>query len=127
MTSFDLSPKIARRSRSSGESSCSPFGVILPTRISPPLTKAPTRTIPSSSRSRSFAEETFGISAVVLSGQSLVSRTSIVYSAIETCVKYSFSTISALRMMASSKLYPFQGIYATRRLRPRASSPFSIE
>lgn len=37
-TSFDLSPKIALSSLSSGESSCSPFGVILPTRISPPST-----------------------------------------------------------------------------------------
>lgn len=84
LTSFDLSQKIARRRRSSGESSCSPFGVILPTRISPPFTEAPIRTMPFSSRSLSFAEETFGISLVVLSGQSFVSRTSIVYSLIDT-------------------------------------------
>ncbi len=43
--------------------------------------------IPFSSRSRSFAEETFGMSFVVLSGQSFVSRTSSVYSLIETLVK----------------------------------------
>jgi hypothetical protein len=44
--------------------------------------------IPLSSRSRSFADETFGISLVVLSGQSFVSRTSSVYSLIETCRKH---------------------------------------
>ena len=78
-TSFDLSPKIARRSLSSGVSSCSPFGVILPTRIDPPSTYAPVRIIPSISRSFSLAADTFGISSVVCSGHSFVSRTSREY------------------------------------------------
>ena len=40
-TSRAFSPKIARRSRSSAVSSVSPFGVILPTRMSPGRTSAP--------------------------------------------------------------------------------------
>jgi hypothetical protein len=51
-TSPAFSPKIARRSFSSGESWVSPFGVILPTRMSPGLTSAPMRTMPDSSRLR---------------------------------------------------------------------------
>jgi hypothetical protein len=50
-TSPAFSPKIARSSFSSGESWVSPFGVILPTRMSPGLTSAPMRTMPDSSRS----------------------------------------------------------------------------
>ena len=42
LTSEAFSPNIALRSFSSGESWFSPFGVILPTRISPGLTSAPT-------------------------------------------------------------------------------------
>jgi hypothetical protein len=40
-TSRAFSPKIARRRRSSAVSSVSPLGVILPTRMSPGLTSAP--------------------------------------------------------------------------------------
>jgi hypothetical protein len=43
LTSPALSPKIARRSFSSGEGSDSPFGVIFPIRISPGVTSAPIR------------------------------------------------------------------------------------
>ncbi len=46
-TSRAFSPKIARSRRSSGVSSVSPFGVTLPTRMSPGPTSAPTRTMPS--------------------------------------------------------------------------------
>ena len=41
-TSDAFSPKIARSSFSSGVSCVSPFGVTLPTRMSPVLTSAPT-------------------------------------------------------------------------------------
>jgi hypothetical protein len=51
-TSPAFSPKIARRSFSSGVSCVSPFGVTLPTRMSPGLTDAPIRMMPLSSRSR---------------------------------------------------------------------------
>jgi len=81
-TSFDLSPKIALSNLSSGESSCSHFGVIFHTRMEPPSTLAPTLTIPSTSKSLSFEPDTFGISSVVCSGQSLVSLTSSEYSLI---------------------------------------------
>ncbi len=47
LTSAAFSPKIARSSFSSGANSVSDFGVILPTRISPGLTSAPTRITPS--------------------------------------------------------------------------------
>jgi hypothetical protein len=49
-TSAAFSPKMARSNRSSGASSVSPFGVILPTRMSPGLTSAPTRITPSCPR-----------------------------------------------------------------------------
>jgi len=74
-TSFAFSPKMAVSSFSSGESSVSPFGVILPTRMSPGLTCAPMRTIPRSSRSDSASSATFGISRVISSWPRLVSRT----------------------------------------------------
>ena len=45
-TSPAFSPKMARRSFSSGESCVSPLGVILPTRMSPGFTSAPMRTMP---------------------------------------------------------------------------------
>ena len=45
-TSPAFSPKMARSSFSSGESCVSPFGVILPTRMSPGFTSAPMRTMP---------------------------------------------------------------------------------
>ena len=65
-TSLDLSPKIALRSLSSAVNSVSPFGVILPASISPSRTVAPILTIPSSSRSFSFASPTFGMSMLQL-------------------------------------------------------------
>ena len=73
-TSPAFSPKIARSSRSSGESWVSPFGVILPTSTSSGPTSAPMRTIPDSSRSRSASSPMFGMSRVISSLPSLVSR-----------------------------------------------------
>jgi len=86
-TSFDLSPNIALSNLSSGESSCSPFGVIFQTSIEPHSTNAQVLITPSISKSLSFEPETFGISSVVCSGQSLVSLTSIEYSLICIDVK----------------------------------------
>ncbi len=61
-TSLAFSPKIARSRRSSAVSSVSPFGVTLPTRISPARTSAPIRMIPRSSRSFSASSPTPGTS-----------------------------------------------------------------
>ena len=88
-TSPALSPKIARKSFSSGEGSDSPFGVILPIRISPSLISAPTRIIPFSSRSLVASSETLGISGVNSSSPRLVSRTSSSNSSICNEVKIS--------------------------------------
>ena len=77
-TSLAFSPKIARSRRSSELNSCSPFGVILPTKTSPALTSEPIWTIPFSSKWRRLSSETFGISRVTISGPSFVSRTSTV-------------------------------------------------
>ena len=60
LTSLAFSPKIARNNLSSAVSSVSPFGVTLPTRISPGLTSAPILIIPSSSRSFKLSSPTFG-------------------------------------------------------------------
>ena len=79
-TSPALSPNMARSSFSSGVGSDSPLGVILPIRISPAPTSAPTRIIPFSSKSLVASSETFGISFVNSSLPSLVSRTSKEYS-----------------------------------------------
>ena len=76
LTSRAFSPKIALRSFSSAVSSVSPLGVIFPTKISPGVTHAPIRTIPSSSRSLRLSSPTFGISRVISSGPNLVSRAS---------------------------------------------------
>jgi len=75
-TSRAFSPKIARSSRSSGVSSVSPFGVTLPTRMSPVTTSAPILMMPRSSRSARTSSETLGMSLVISSGPSLVSLAS---------------------------------------------------
>ena len=75
-TSPALSPKIARNSFSSGEGSDSPFGVIFQIKITPGLIRAPTLTIPFSSRSLVASSLTLGISEVNSSIPRLVSRTS---------------------------------------------------
>ena len=81
-TSPALSPKIARNNFSSGVGSLSPFGVILPMRISPGFTSAPILIIPFSSKSFVASSETLGISFVSSSFPSLVSLTSREYSSI---------------------------------------------
>ena len=73
-TSDAFSPKIARNNFSSGVNWVSPFGVTLPTRISPPFTSAPIYTIPDSSNLLNAASPTLGISAVISSAPNLVSR-----------------------------------------------------
>ncbi len=80
LTSPALSPNIARNNFSSGEGSDSPLGVILPINISPGLIRAPTRTIPFSSKSFVASSLTFGISDVNSSIPRFVSRTSSEYS-----------------------------------------------
>ena len=72
-TSAAFSPKIARSSFS-GVIGVSPLGVTLPTRMSPAWTSAPMYTIPASSRLRRLSSPTFGMSRVIDSGPSLVSR-----------------------------------------------------
>jgi len=81
-TSPAFSPNIALSSFSSGDSCVSPFGVILPTRISPGLTSAPNLIIPLSSRSLRESSPTFGISLVTSSFPSLVSLATISNSSI---------------------------------------------
>ncbi|SGA32773.1 Uncharacterised protein [Chlamydia abortus] len=73
LTSAAFSPKIARNKRSSGANSVSDFGVILPTRISPGLTSAPIRIIPSSPKLARTSSETLGISRVISSFPNFVS------------------------------------------------------
>ncbi len=73
---------MARSSFSSGVSWVSPLGVTLPTMMLPALTSAPMRMTPLSSRSRSAFSEMLGISRVISSGPSLVSRDSISNSSI---------------------------------------------
>ena len=126
-TSDAFSPNIALRSFSSGESCVSPFGVILPTRMSPGSTSAPTYTIPQSSSLFKDPSPTFGISAVISSEPSFVSL------AIQTiswiCIDVNLSSLATFSEIniESSKLYPFHGIKAIRIFCPSASSPLSTE
>ena len=76
-TSPAFSPKMARNNFSSGESWVSPLGVTLPTRISPDLISAPMRITPDSSRLRNASSLTLGISRVISSLPSLVSRATV--------------------------------------------------
>ena len=126
-TSRAFSPKIARSRRSSAVSSVSPFGVILPTRMSPALTSAPIRMIPFSSRSRRLSSPTFGMSRVISSGPSLVSRASTSCFSMWIEVNLSSRTIDSESRIASSKLPPSQHMNATSTFWPSASSPSSVE
>ena len=125
-TSPALSPKIARNNFSSGDGSVSPLGVILPIKISPSLISAPTRMIPFSSNSLVASSLTFGISEVNSSSPLFVSRTSNSNSSICTDVKISSRTTRSEITIASSKLYPCQGMNATFKFLPKANSPFSV-
>ncbi len=62
-TSEAFSPKMARSSFSSGVSWVSPFGVTLPTRMSPARTSAPMKAMPASSSFARAASPTFGMSS----------------------------------------------------------------
>ncbi len=103
-TSRAFSPKMARSNRSSGVSSVSPLGVTLPTSTSPGPTSAPTRMIPRSSRSARMSSERLGMSRVISSGPSLVSRASISWLWMWIEVSTSSRTSRSERTMASSKL-----------------------
>ena len=104
LTSDAFSPKMARSSFSSGVSWVSPFGVTLPTRMSPARTSAPMNTMPASSSFANAASPTFGMSAVISSGPSLVSRAEQVSSSMWMVVKRSSWTTRSERRMESSKL-----------------------
>ncbi|MBA7709437.1 hypothetical protein ES703_118355 [subsurface metagenome] len=105
---------MALKSRSSAVKSVSPLGEILPTKISSGPTSAPILIIPSSSKSFKRFSPTLGISAVVVSGPNLVSRTSQVNSSIWIEEKRSSFTNLSEIIIASSKLAPAQGIKATK-------------
>ena len=103
-TSDAFSPKIARNSFSSGDCERSPLGVTLPTRISPALTSAPICTIPVLSNLASALSFTFGISLLISSEPSLVSRATQVSSSMWIVVKRSSCTTRSEIRMESSKL-----------------------
>ena len=103
-TSRAFSPKMARSSFSSGARSPSDFGVILPTRISSGFTSAPMRMTPSRLRLRRASSPRFGISRVICSGPSFVSRAVTSNSSMWTDVKTSSVSIRSESKIASSKL-----------------------
>ena len=113
LTSPALSPKIALNNFSSGVGSDSPLGVIFPTMISLSFIQAPTLMRPFSSKFLVASSLTLGISFVNSSSPSLVSRTSTSKASICKEVKISSRTTLSDNTIASSKLYPFQGIKAT--------------
>ena len=125
-TSAAFSAKMARSNFSSGESSVSPFGVTLPTRMSPGCTSAPTRTMPSGPRFLSACSPTFGMSRVISSVPSFVSRAPQSKVMMWSDVSVSSRTRRSFTRMASSKLYPRQLMNATSRFLPSASSPWSV-
>ena len=103
-TSRAFSPKIARRSFSSGAKSPSLLGVIFPTRMSSGLTSAPMRITPSRFRLRKASSPRFGISRVICSGPSFVSRAVTSNSSMWIEVKTSSFSKRSERRIASSKL-----------------------
>ena len=102
LTSLAFSPKIALNSLSSAVSSVSPFGLTLPTNMSPGPTSAPILIIPLSSRSFNESSPTFGMSLVISSGPNFVSRHSHSYSSICIYVNTSSFTSLSLNRIASS-------------------------
>ena len=127
LTSLAFSPKIALNNLSSAVKSASPFGEIFPTKISPGPTSAPTRTIPSSSKSFNFSSPTFGMSGVVISGPNFVSRTSQEKSSIWIEVSRSSRTTFSDKIIASSKFAPRHGINAHNKFCPKAKYPPSVD
>ena len=67
VTSIAFSPKIDLNNFSSGPDAESPFGVTLPTKISPAFTSAPIYTIPDSSKFFKDSSLMFGMSRVISS------------------------------------------------------------
>ena len=102
LTSLSLLPKIALKSLTSGVASCSPFGVTLPTRMSLALTSVPTLTIPFSSRFLSASSERLGISLVISSSPSFVSRAETFFYSISIDVNASSLTNFSESKIASS-------------------------
>ena len=90
-----------------------PSGVILPTRMSPCLTSAPMHTMPDSSRSLRASSPTLGMSRVISSLPSLVSRAATSNSSMWIVVYRSSRTRRSEIRMESSKLYPPHGMKAT--------------
>ena len=70
-----------------------------------------------------MSSERFGMSRVISSAPSLVSRASISCSSMWIEVSTSSRTRRSESTIASSKLWPFQGMNATSRFLPSASSP----
>jgi hypothetical protein len=103
-TSEAFSPKMARSSFSSGVIGLSPFGVTLPTRMSPARTSAPMKTMPASSRFFSAESPTFGMSRGDFLRPSLVSRAITSNSSMWIEVKTSSLTIRSEIRIESSKL-----------------------
>ncbi len=101
-TSLAFSPKIEFRSLNSGVESVSLLGVTFPTRMEPAFTIAPTRMIPSSSSCSKACSLVFGMSRVIFSGPSFVSRISTENSLMWIEVKASSSTTASETRMASS-------------------------
>ncbi len=75
-TSWAFSPKIARSRRSSLVSSVSPFGVTFPTRMSPACDLGADPDDAVLVEVESISSETLGMSRVISSGPSFVSRAS---------------------------------------------------
>ena len=85
------------------------------------------RTMPRSSRSFSDSSERFGMSRVISSSPSLVERASISYSWMWIDESTSSLTSRSDSTIASSKLKPSNGMNATSRFLPSASSPSFVE
>ena len=84
------------------------------------MTSAPMRIMPLSSRLRSISSPTLGISRVISSLPSLVSRASTSNSSMCIEVKISSFISFSLTRIESSKLYPPHGMKATSTLRSKS-------
>ena len=104
LTSSAFSPNMALRSFSSGESWVSPFGVTLPTRMSPGFTSAPILMMPLSSRFLRASSPTLGMSLVISSLPSFMSLATTSNSSIWTEVNTSSRRRRSFKSIESSKL-----------------------
>jgi len=102
LTSLAFSPNIALKSFSSAGGSVSPLGAVLPTKISPASTSAPTTITPFASRFLIASSDTLGISLVISSSPSLVALASISYSSMWIEVNTSsFLNLSDIKIASS--------------------------